>query len=197
MAMEALGMVETRGLVAMNKIPLTCNQSIAAIICRKDILFPEYLFHYLGSKYEAQMMRQASEMILHAHQNGMIAILWIYPRGQAIKNEREANLLAGAAGVGAALGADFIKINPPISESLKKNGELLMQATQAAGKSRVICAGGSLKDEKAFLQELYDQIYIGGTSGCAVGRNIFQKDVSAAIKFCDSIASVVFDGKIR
>ncbi|HBS48443.1 TPA: aldolase [Candidatus Dependentiae bacterium] len=152
---------------------------------------------YLGSKYEAQMMRQASEMILHAHQNGMIAILWIYPRGQAIKNEREANLLAGAAGVGAALGADFIKINPPISESLKKNGELLMQATQAAGKSRVICAGGSLKDEKAFLQELYDQIYIGGTSGCAVGRNIFQKDVSAAIKFCDSIASVVFDGKIR
>jgi len=46
------GQGKTRGLVAMNKIPLTCNQSIAAIICRKDILFPEYLFHYLGSKYE-------------------------------------------------------------------------------------------------------------------------------------------------
>jgi len=150
---------------------------------------------YLGSEFEGQMLREASKTILTAHKHGLISIIWIYPRGQAIKNERDANLLAGAAGVGAALGADFIKINPPIAEASQKSAELLQQATTAAGKSKVICSGGILKDESLFLQELSDQIKIGKTFGCATGRNIFQKDIPSAIKFCNSIASIVIDGK--
>ena len=46
------GQGKTRGTVAMNKIPLTCNQSIAAVICDEDKLLPDFLFHYLNSKYE-------------------------------------------------------------------------------------------------------------------------------------------------
>lgn len=46
------GQGKTRGTVALNKIPLTCNQSIAAVICDEDKLLPDFLFHYLSSKYE-------------------------------------------------------------------------------------------------------------------------------------------------
>jgi type I restriction enzyme S subunit len=46
------GQGKTRGTVAMSKIPLTCNQSIAAVICDEDKLLPDFLFHYLSSKYE-------------------------------------------------------------------------------------------------------------------------------------------------
>ena len=46
------GQGKTRGTVAVNKIPLTCNQSIAAVICEEDKLLPDFLFHYLSSKYE-------------------------------------------------------------------------------------------------------------------------------------------------
>ncbi len=148
---------------------------------------------YLGSKYESQMLKQAEETIYHSHQAGLIAIIWIYPRGKAVPDEKESSIIAGAAGVGASLGADFIKVNPPSAETPEKSAQLLLEATQAAGKSKVICSGGKLKDEKHFLQELHQQIHIGKASGCATGRNIFQKPFPYSVKFCNAIASIVFD----
>lgn len=46
------GQGKTRGTVAITRIELTCNQSLAAIICDKNKILPEYLFYYLSSKYE-------------------------------------------------------------------------------------------------------------------------------------------------
>lgn len=148
---------------------------------------------YLGSKYEYKMLQQAEESIYQAHQHGLIALLWVYPRGRAVPEEKDAQLIAGSTGVGASLGADFIKVNPPYAETSLKSAKLLQPATQTAGKSKVICSGGKLKDEKFFLQELHEQIHIGNTSGCATGRNIFQKPFPYSIKFCDAIAAIVFD----
>ena len=36
---------------------------------------------YLGSEYEATMMAEAGELIAQAHANGLLVVLWIYPRG--------------------------------------------------------------------------------------------------------------------
>ena len=47
----------------------------------------------------------------------MIAVVWIYPRGAAVKDEHDPHLIAGAAGLGCSLGADFVKVNYP-----KKDG---------------------------------------------------------------------------
>jgi class I fructose-bisphosphate aldolase len=68
---------------------------------------------YLGSEYEATMMAEAGELISEAHANGLVVVLWIYPRGKAVASEKDAALIAGAAGVALCLGADFVKVKPP------------------------------------------------------------------------------------
>ena len=149
---------------------------------------------YLGSEYEAEMLSDAADVVLGAHQNGLLAILWMYPKGRAIKNERDADLIAGAAGVGACLGADFVKVNPPDAKNRLQSAQFLKQATFAAGKTKIICSGGAKEDENNFLERLYHQITTGGVQGCAVGRNIHQKKLDDAIKFCNAVATIVIDG---
>lgn len=136
---------------------------------------------YLGSEYESQMFTQAAQVVHQAHQNGLLAIIWMYPRGRAVSDERDADLIAGAAGVGACLGADFVKINPP------EKIQALTVAVRAAGRTGVICSGGTKKSQEAFLQELQDQITIAGAAGCAVGRNIHQRTLADAVALCEKI----------
>jgi fructose-bisphosphate aldolase / 6-deoxy-5-ketofructose 1-phosphate synthase len=149
---------------------------------------------YLGSQYEHIMLHEAAQIVLQAHKNGLLVILWMYPRGKAIENEKDADLIAGAAGVGACLGADFVKINPPYAKTVLQSAQHLKQASLAAGRTKVVCSGGEKKNAHDFLDELYLQIKGGGVHGCAVGRNIHQKTLKDAIKFCDAIAAIVIDG---
>lgn len=148
---------------------------------------------YLGSEHESEMLAAAAQAIYDAHQFGLLTIVWIYPRGKAISNERTPEIIAGAAGVAVCLGADFVKVNPPEATDGFTSAELLKQATQAAGNTRVICSGGPQRNEKEFLQDLYNQIHTGGSMGAAVGRNIHQKNLIQAIKFCEAIAAIVID----
>ncbi len=149
---------------------------------------------YLGSEHEGQMLEQAAQLVYEAHKYGLVTILWMYPRGKYVKNEKYENLIAGAAGVANCLGTDFAKINPPEG---KNSAELLQQATAAAGNTKLICAGGQKKDDKEFLKELYDQIHIGGTYGNAIGRNIFQRPLKEAIEFTKAISEIVYGTKIQ
>ena len=144
---------------------------------------------YLGSEYEDKMLSTAAKVIFEAHSNGLITVLWIYPRGKAIPNEKDPHLIAGAAGVAACLGSDFVKVNPPKKEGAS-SAELLKEATKAAGRTKVVCAGGGSVDVTTFLTQLYDQIHIGGCSGNATGRNIHQKPLDEAIRMCNAIFSI-------
>ncbi|HOV68417.1 MAG TPA: aldolase [Methanoregulaceae archaeon] len=149
---------------------------------------------YLGSAFEAQMLREAAEAICEAHNHGLLVVLWIYPRGSAVKDEKDPHLIAGAAGVASALGADFVKVNAPKREGFN-SAELLREATRAAGRTKVVCAGGSSTDEKKFLQGLYDQIHTGGASGNATGRNIHQKSLAAAVAMCNAIYAITVENR--
>lgn len=149
---------------------------------------------YLGSEFEHLMLREAAQAVYKAHQLGLISVLWIYPRGQAVKDEKDPDLIAGATGVAATLGADFVKVNYPKKEG-EKSAEILKQATKAAGRTKVICAGGSSIDPKAFLQSLHDQIFISGASGNATGRNIHQKSFDEAVRMCNAITAITVYSK--
>ena len=74
---------------------------------------------------------EAGELIAQAHANGLIVVLWIYPRGKAVKAEKDPALIAGAAGVALCLGADFVKVNPPKPEDGTAPAEALKVATVA------------------------------------------------------------------
>ena len=59
----------------------------------------------------------------------------------------------------------------------------------------MVCAGGSSDDVEVFLKRLHDQIYVGGASGNATGRNIHQKSLEEAIRMCNAIYAITVDGK--
>lgn len=149
---------------------------------------------YLGSEYEADMLREAASLVYAARYFGLISILWMYPRGKAVTNEKDPKIVAGATGVAAALGTDFAKVNAPKAEGMS-SAEALKQAVEAAGRTKVICAGGGHEDVPAFLQSVYDQIHVGGAGGNATGRNIHQRSLDEAVRFCNAISAITFDDK--
>ena len=147
---------------------------------------------YLGSEYEATMMAEAGELIAEAHAEGLLVVLWIYPRGKAVTAEKDPDLIAGAAGVALCLGADFVKVNPPkpMGEDTRTPAQALEIATKASGRTGLVCAGGSTVDAKTFLTQLYDQIHVGGAVGNATGRNIHQRSLDEAVRLTKAISSI-------
>lgn len=149
---------------------------------------------YLGSQFEGEMLVDAARVVYEAHLHGLLVALWVYPRGKSVLDEKDPNVIAGAAGVAACLGADFVKVNAPKKEGVD-SAVLLQQAAMAAGKTKVVCAGGSGTDVKSFLTTLYAQIHTGGTCGNATGRNIHQKPLKEAVRFCNAIFAVSVENK--
>lgn len=147
---------------------------------------------YLGSEHEGEMLAQAARMVFQAHQAGLVTVLWIYPRGKAVKDEKDPHLIAGAAGMAATLGSDFVKVNYP--EKTGQDSSLIFrEAVQAAGRTKVVCAGGESTDARSFLQRLHDQIHISGAAGNATGRNIHQRPLAEAVRLCNAVYAVTVD----
>lgn len=145
---------------------------------------------YLGSEYESTMMAEAGELIAAAHAQGLLVVLWIYPRGKAVTAEKAPELIAGAAGVALCLGADFVKVNPPAASDERTSAENLKIASTAAGRTGLVCAGGSTVDAKTFLTQLHDQIHVGGACGNATGRNIHQRSLDEAVRLTKAISAI-------
>lgn len=147
---------------------------------------------YLGSEYESTMVQEAGQLIADAHANGLLVVLWIYPRGKAVTDEKAADLIAGAAGVALCLGADFVKVNPPKDTEAATSAQLLKQASTAAGRTGLVCAGGSTVDAETFLTQLWEQIHVGGAVGNATGRNIHQRSLDEAVRLTKAISAITF-----
>ncbi|WP_165248920.1 aldolase [Adlercreutzia sp. ZJ141] len=145
---------------------------------------------YLGSEYESTMLAEAGDLIAQAHANGLLVVLWIYPRGKAVTDEKAPDLIAGAAGVALCLGADFVKVNPPHEIDGQTSAEGLAIASKAAGRCGLVCAGGSKADAKDFLSQLHDQIHIGGACGNATGRNIHMRSLDEAVRLTKAISAI-------
>ena len=144
---------------------------------------------YLGGEHEHAMFREAARIVHEAHEHGMLAVLWIYPKGPYVKDEHDPHLIAGAAGVGACLGADFVKLKVPYVNG-RFDPTLLREATTAAGRTGVLCEGGGKIDETEFLAQLHEQIHIGRSRGNGTGRNIHQRPLEEAVKMADAIYAI-------
>jgi DhnA family fructose-bisphosphate aldolase class Ia len=145
---------------------------------------------YLGSEYEAEMLKEASQIINEAHKNGLITVLWIYPRGKNVKKEKDKDLIAGAAGLGLCLGSDFIKVTYPFKKG-KEEAKKAKEITLAAGNSGVIFSGGGKINNKEFIELSKNQINISGARGFAVGRNVHQNKLDKAIKLANKLSELI------
>ena len=122
---------------------------------------------YIGSEYEAKMIEEFEKIEKEAHAKAMPVIAWIYPRGKSIKNDTSREMISYSTRVGLELGADIVKI--------KYGGNVndLKWAVKAAGKTKVVIAGGVKKNEKEFLKQV-KEVMSSGAIGLAMGRNIWQ-----------------------
>ena len=146
---------------------------------------------YIGSEYEHEMLSEAAQFIRQAHELGMISVVWMYPRGNAVTDEKDPQLISGAAGVAACIGADFAKVNYPAEFEGMTRPESLAIASQAAGRTGIICSGGGSLPPQEFLQRLWDQMNTGNCRGAATGRNIHQKGTQDAVKMTAACHAII------
>ena len=75
-------------------------------------------------------------------------------------------------------------------ENKQDTAEALKVASTAAGRTGLVCAGGSTVDAETFLTQLYDQIHTGGAVGNATGRNIHQRSLDEAVRLTKAISAI-------
>lgn len=146
---------------------------------------------YVGSSHEAAMLQEAAQLIVQAHAQGLVTVIWAYPRGQHVKNETDAQIIAGAAGVAHSLGADFIKLQNPQTADGAIDYAALPMIQAAAGNSGIIFAGGPLENQTALHTRITSYMQHGIT-GIAVGRNLFQLPTKQAIAHSKELSDLLF-----
>jgi len=124
---------------------------------------------YVGSPMEARMFHEFGMIQAEAKEYGMPSIVWAYPRGKYVKNEKSVESVSYAARVALELGADIVKVNYTGST------ESFSQVVKAAQDCHVISAGGSKLDEDAFIEKA-KEVMAAGAVGFAVGRNVWQSE---------------------
>jgi len=141
---------------------------------------------YIGSRFESVMMKEFDVIEEKAHNKGIPVIAWIYPRGKSVEKKSEGELMAYAARTGLEIGADIIK--------MKYNGNAkdLTWAVKAAGKAKVVIAGGVKESEKDFLKQI-QEIMKTGCAGLAVGRNVWQSD--NPLELTNKIKKIIWNDK--
>lgn len=150
---------------------------------------------YLGGAYEAQMLARAARAIYEAHQAGLTAIVWVYPRAKGVKEE-DIHTIAGGAGVAAALDADFIKAKYPYGmKDTDKAAKNFQEVIKAAGETKIVCVGGSKRSPRDLFSDLEKQIKISGSAGLAMGRNLHQRPLAEATRLARALEAMIFHNK--
>jgi len=142
---------------------------------------------YLGSAHERVMLHAFGKIQEEAHELGLAAIAWVYPRGEAITNDTSPEIVAYAARAGLEAGADAVKIKyTGDSESFK-------WAVKSAGEAKVFMSGGpKTPTDEAFLKQVKGVIDAGGT-GLAVGRNVWQHD--RPLEMAAALREIILNGQ--
>lgn len=139
---------------------------------------------YSGSRKEAQMFKEFSDVQAAARDAGLPIVLWSYPRGQGVNDHDGPDTVAYAARIGLELGADMAKIKFPGRQ------EDVEWAAHVAGEMPILMSGGNTTSVEAFLQDV--QAFMdGGGRGLTVGRNIWQRDDPIAV--LDKLERIVYE----
>lgn len=138
---------------------------------------------YVGSPMEAKMFRDFGAIQAEAADFGLPSIVWAYPRGRYVKDEKSVDMVSYAARAALELGADVVKVN------YTGNVDSFRRVVAAAGRCKVISAGGSKQSDEEFLAKVREVIDSGAV-GLAVGRNVWQNE--DPMKITEKIKKIVY-----
>jgi class I fructose-bisphosphate aldolase len=120
-----------------------------------------------------------------AHERGLPAIAWVYPRGAAVVNDTSKEVVSYAARAALELGADAAKIK------YTGDSDSFSWAVKAGAGMKVFMSGGpKAPTDEAFLRQVQGAMDAGGT-GLAVGRNAWQN--AEPLMMAESLRKVIFD----
>jgi len=142
---------------------------------------------YLGSAHENLMLSEFGRIQQEAHELGLAAIAWIYPRGEAVTNDTAPEIVAYAARAGLEAGADAVKIK------YTGDSDSFRWAVRSAGAARVFMSGGpKAPTDEAFLRQVKGAVD-AGASGLAVGRNVWQHE--RPLEMAAALREIIFNGQ--
>ena len=139
---------------------------------------------YGGSNSEIEMAEEFCDAHEAAREHDLPVVMWAYPRGQGLKNDKKPGTIAYAARQALELGADVAKVKYPGSK------DAMEEVVEMAGKTKVIMSGGSKTSDREFLESVKAVIDAGG-AGLAVGRNVFQRENPTQI--LDALEQVIYE----
>ncbi len=142
---------------------------------------------YLGSSHEAKMFAEFGKIQEEAHERGLPAIAWVYPRGAAVTNDSSKEIVSYAARTALELGADAAKV--------KYTGDVesFSWVVKSAGGVKVFMSGGpKAPTVESFLRQVKGVMDAGG-AGLAVGRNVWQNPDPS--RMADYLRKVIFEKK--
>ena len=142
---------------------------------------------YLGSAHENLMLSEFGRIQQEAHELGLAAIAWIYPRGEAVTNDTAPEIVAYAARAGLEAGADAVKIK------YTGDSDSFRWAVRSAGAARVFMSGGpKAPTDEAFLRQVKGAVD-AGASGLAVGRNVWQHE--RPLEMAAALREIILNGQ--
>jgi len=166
---------------------------------------------YLGSPRQDDDLHQLKGVRSDCERYGMPLVIWAYPRGSAIeaKGGRDSfYAIDYAARMAMEMGADVVKLNmpklnpdkdkdapAPYNEMEVSQGEAIRHCVESAGRSLVVLSGGSKADDDVVLGNTKMVMEAGG-SGVIFGRNVWQREYSAALEIIEQIKETLL-GNIR
>lgn len=124
----------------------------------------------IGADEEPEMLKDASTVVEKSREWGVPLIAMMYPRGNKITDENDAEVVNIAVRAGVELGADIVKTN--------YTGDIdsFKEIVNGVSHIPIIIAGGPKMDTiPELFQMVYDSLQAGG-AGIAFGRNIFQSE---------------------
>lgn len=178
---------------------------------------------YFGSEESRRQIQEVSEAFAHAHELGMVTVLWAYLRNSAFKKEgtdyhESADLTGQGNHLAATINADIVKqkqatnnggynaigfgkTHPKVYSELTSDHPIDLVRYQVAncymGRTGMINSGGpSGKDD---LHQAVRTAVINkraGGMGLISGRKAFQKPMAEGVKLLNSIQDVYLDKQI-
>jgi class I fructose-bisphosphate aldolase len=164
---------------------------------------------YPGTLDRRLQYEQLRELAEEAKAFGLAVVVWAYPRGGDLSKEGETALdvTAYAAHIACQVGANIIKVKLPteyLEDPTAKKvyeqyripratlTERVRHIVQAAfnGRRIVIFSGGAKKEDDEAVFEEMRAIRDGGGFGSIIGRNVFQREKSAALALLDKIMKI-------
>jgi fructose-bisphosphate aldolase, class I len=179
--------VKTNGKAGLNRgepnSKLNCSVEYAVSLGAKAVGYTIYL----GSQYEGEMFQEFGKLQEKAHEHGLPAIAWVYPRGQGVANDTSKEIVAYAARIGLELGADAVKIK------YTGDPQTFSWAVKSAGKAHVFMSGGpKAPTDQDFLNQVRGVMQAGAT-GLAVGRNVWQNE--DPLRMAGYLRQIIFEKK--